>query len=217
MDVNTLAVALISVVGTLGGTLGGAVVSQRARRGEVLEENRRADREREEEREERAMQVKRDLYAQLNSAARAYRVAARDAVEAAARGESVDPGHLDAAKEAWAEQYSVAQMTLAEGVLEVASSVNRSLGIGYAVVKQLPASSDLDGAFRRAKAWFHGPLSDGVFLLRLTLRHDLGVEIDQGFRLKRVQGLSALDRARDDLARLLEAERVQAGVPATRR
>jgi hypothetical protein len=79
VDVTTLAVALISVGGTLGGTLGGAVLSQRARRAEAFEQNQRAEREREQERKEHARQAKRDLYAHLNTAARAYRVAARDA------------------------------------------------------------------------------------------------------------------------------------------
>ncbi|MEV7883576.1 hypothetical protein [Streptomyces sp. NPDC088357] len=207
---TTLAVALISVGGTLGGTLGGAVLSQRAGRAEAVEQNQRADREREQERNDRAQQDKRDLYAQLNTTARAYRVAARDAVQAAQRGESVDPALLDTAKEAWADQYSQAQMALPKDVLEVASALNRSLGVGYSVVKQLPSSPDLDGAYRRAKTWFSGPLSDGVYLLRVTLRHDLGVEVDPHFQQTRVQMLAALNAARNNLDQLLFAERAQA-------
>ncbi|OAH13413.1 hypothetical protein STSP_30910 [Streptomyces jeddahensis] len=163
---TTLAVALISVGGTLGGTLGGAVLSQRASRAQAAEQNQRADRQREQERDEQALQAKRDLYARLNTAARAYRVAARDAVQAAERGESVDPAPLDAAKEAWADQYSQGQMALAKDILQIASALNRSLGVGYSVVKQLPSSSDFSDAYSRAKAWFSGPLSDGVYLLR---------------------------------------------------
>ncbi|MFK0279869.1 hypothetical protein ACIQVL_05250 [Streptomyces sp. NPDC090499] len=209
LDVTTLAVALISVAGTLGGTLGGAVLSQRASRAEAAEQNRRADREREHERDERTLQAKRDLYARLNTTARAYRVAARDAVLASERGESVDPAVLDAAKEAWADQYSQAQMALAKSVLEVASTLNRSLGVGYTVVKQLPGSRDLDEVYQRAKEWFSGPLSDGVYLLRVTLRHDLGIEVDSHFDQTRTQILTALDSARDNLDRLLAAERAQ--------
>ncbi|MFE1837689.1 hypothetical protein [Streptomyces sviceus] len=205
MDVTTLAVALISV----GGTLGGAALSQRASRAQAAEENRRADREREEERAEQAMQAKRDLYATVNTAARAYRVAARDAVEAAERGEAVDPALLDAAKEAWAEQYSQAQMALSYEVLEVASALNRSLGVGYSVVKQLSSSPQLDEGYERAKKWFSDPLSDGVYLLRVTLRHDLGVEIDPHFEQVRWQVLNKLEAARKDLVRQLAAERAQ--------
>ncbi|WP_328553424.1 hypothetical protein [Streptomyces sp. NBC_00358] len=209
VDVTTLAVTLISVGGTLGGTLGGAVLSQRASRAEAAEQNRRTEREREQERDEQGLQEKRDLYARLNTTARAYRVAARDAVLAAERGESLDPAFLDAAKEAWADQYSQAQMTLAKDVLDVASALNRSLGVGYAVVKQLPNSPNLGGAYQRAKTWFGGPLSDGVYLLRVTLRHDLGVEVDPHFAQARMQILAALRDARNDLDRILTADRSQ--------
>ncbi|MFB6578255.1 hypothetical protein ACFCYC_12625 [Streptomyces sp. NPDC056402] len=41
MDVNTLAVALISAGGVLGGTLGGAMLSQRAGRAQAAELNQR--------------------------------------------------------------------------------------------------------------------------------------------------------------------------------
>ncbi|MER6060651.1 hypothetical protein ABT167_05465 [Streptomyces sp. NPDC001792] len=145
---TTLAVALISVGGTLGGTLGGAVLSQRANQ----EQNERADREREQERQEQAQQAKRDLYAQLNTTARAYRIAARDAVHAAERGETADPAVLDSAKEAWAEQYSQAQMALAKDVLHVTSILNGALQVGYSVIRQLPSSPNLDEAYQRAKA-----------------------------------------------------------------
>ncbi|MDH6701550.1 hypothetical protein ABZ682_20775 [Streptomyces griseoviridis] len=199
MDVTTLAVALIGVGGTLGGTLGGALLSQRVTR----EQNRRADRERAEDRHDRAQEARRDLYARLNTTARAYRVAARDAVHAAERGESVGPAVLDAAKEAWAEQYSLAQMALPKDVHQIASTLNRALGVGYSVVKQLPSGPDQAEAYDRAKEWFSGPLSDGVYLLRVTLRHDLGVEVQPGFAHTRPQMLSALDSERRSLERLL--------------
>ncbi|WP_420079605.1 hypothetical protein ACN6AT_12740 [Streptomyces sp. JL4002] len=207
VDVTTLAVALIGVGGALGGTLGGAVLSERAARAQAAEQNQRADRERGEERSEQALQAKRELYAQLNTAARAYRVAARDAVEAAGRGEDMDPGLLEAAKEAWAEQYSQAQMTLAQDVLHVASALNRALGVGYSVVKQLPVGPRSDAAFQRDRRWFSGPLSDGVYLLRVVLRHDLGVEVDPDFERTRARMLSALDSERDAFAHTLAAER----------
>ncbi|MFE2882173.1 hypothetical protein [Streptomyces sp. NPDC059272] len=205
VDVTTLAVALISVGGTLGGTLGGAVLSQRASRAEAEEQNQRADRERQQERDEQALQAKRDLYAHLNTAARAYRIAAQDAVRAAERGENVDPAVLDAAKDAWGEQYSQAQMALTKDVLQVASKLNRALGVGYSVVKQLPSTPD--GTCERAKTWFSAPLSDGVYLLRVTLRHDLGVEVEPHFEQTRMQMLAELDSVGRNLERILAAER----------
>ncbi|BFV61153.1 hypothetical protein KCMC57_up62570 [Kitasatospora sp. CMC57] len=63
------------------------MLGQRARRVEMVEQNQRAEREQERERDERALQAKRELYAQLNTTARAYRVAARDAVDSTERGE----------------------------------------------------------------------------------------------------------------------------------
>ncbi|MER8059995.1 MULTISPECIES: hypothetical protein [unclassified Streptomyces] len=209
VDVTTLAVALIGVGGTLSGTLGGAVLSQRASR----EQNQRVDRQRTEDRQHQAQQAKRELYARLNTTARAYRVAARDAVRAAERSEDVEPAILDAAKEAWSEEYSQAQMALPQDVLETASTLNRALGVGYSVVKQLPSSPDLDEAYSRAKAWFSGPLSDGVYLLRVTLRYDLGVEVEPGFERTRIQMHAALDSERRNLERLLSPE-AQASRPA---
>ncbi|MFD3452904.1 hypothetical protein ACFWVC_12075 [Streptomyces sp. NPDC058691] len=212
MDVTELCVSFIGVAGALGGTLGGAMLSQRARK----DEDQRAERERAREREDRAVQARRDLYAQINTAARAYRVAARDAVEAANRGENVDPAHLDTAKEAWAEQYSQAQMALTKDVLEVASDLNRALGAGYSVVRSLPGTPDTDVAYRRAKAWFKGPLSNGVYLLRVTLRHDLGVEDDPHFQHNRAHFLAELNSARVELERQLAAERRQGAVRTAR-
>ncbi|MFD7485337.1 hypothetical protein [Streptomyces mirabilis] len=206
VDVTTLAVALISVAGTLGGTLGGAVLSQRANR----EQNERADRERGQERQEQTQEAKRDLYAHLNSTARAYRIAARDAVHAAERGETIDPVLLDSAKDAWADQYSQAQMALPKDVLHVASTLNGTLQVGYSVVRQLPSSPNRDAAYPRAKAWFSGPMSDAVYLLRVTLRHDLGVEVDPEFEHTRMRMLAALNSARRDIERQIAAERVQA-------
>jgi hypothetical protein len=52
-------------------------------------------------------------------------------------------------------------------------------------------------------------LSDGVYLLRVTLRHDLGVETEPHFEQTRVRMLASLDGARGNLARLLTVERTQ--------
>lgn len=191
----------------MGGTLGGALLSQRVTR----EQNQRADRERAEDRHDRAQEARRDLYARLNTTARAYRVAARDAVLAAERGESAEPAVLNAAKEAWAEQYSLAQMALPKDVNEIASSLNRALGVGYTVVKQLASSPAPDRSYDRAKDWFSGPLSDGVYLLRVTLRHDLGVEVEPDFEHTRTRMLAVLDNERRSLERLLSSEQAQAG------
>ncbi|TQF01738.1 hypothetical protein E6W39_05090 [Kitasatospora acidiphila] len=201
-DWTTLAVALVGVGGTLCATL----LTQRAHGAEVAEQNRRAERERAEdqrrrdtereaEQRERALQMKREIYAALNAAARAYRVAARDAVLALERGESVDSARLDGARDEWNDQYAQAQMVIPKLVLDIASELNAALGLGYRIVKDLPGSPDPEVAYDRAKNWFDDSLSDGVYLLRLAFRHDLGVQIvDEG--LKGLRGkLAELDAA----------------------
>ncbi|MER7187911.1 hypothetical protein ABT404_52095 [Streptomyces hyaluromycini] len=171
------------------------MLSQRVTR----EQNQRADRERAEDRHDRAQEARRDLYARLNTTARAYRVAARDAVRAAERGESVDPAVLDTAKEAWSEQYSLAQMALPKDVHEIASALSRALGAGYSVVRQLPSRPAPDGSYERANDWFSRPLSDGVHLLRGTLRHDLGVEVEPDFEHHRAPASVRLRRGDFDV------------------
>ncbi len=100
-------------------------------------------------------------------------------------------------------------MALTNDVLQIASALNRSLGVGYSAVKQLPSSPQTDKAYQRARTWFSGPLSDGVYLLRVVLRHDLGVEVDPHFEQTRIQMVAALDSARASLADALAAERRQ--------
>ncbi len=202
MDLSAVAVGLITAGGTLGGAMFNEFASQKR--------ERRADQQRAQERDDRVQQARRDLYARLNATARAYRVAARDAVRAIERGEHVESAVLDAAKEAWAEEYSQAQMALSKDVLEVASALNRALGVGYTVVKQLPSSLSPDAAYSQANAWFSGPLSNGVYLLRVTLRHDLGVEVQPDFERSRMRDLAVLDSERSSLERQLDSEQTQA-------
>lgn len=92
MDVSAVAVGLITAGATLGGAMFNEFASQKR--------EKRADQQRVQERDERTQQARRDLYARLNATARAYRVAARDAVRATEQGEDVESAVLDAAKEA---------------------------------------------------------------------------------------------------------------------
>jgi hypothetical protein len=174
--------SLIVAIAGVGGTMGATVLAQRARREEVAEQNRRAAFERQQDREERAAQAKRELYAALNAAARAYRTAGRDVVLALRRQETVVPDALDAARQAHYDQYAQAQMVLGTTALEVASEVNQCLGAGYHLVRHLPLNtpgaeplSRTDPRLVQAKRWFAGPLSDAVYVLREALRAELGV------------------------------------------
>jgi hypothetical protein len=49
-----------------------------------------------------------------------------------------------------------------------------------------------------------------VYLLRVTLRHDLGVEVEPDFEQTRTQMLAALNSERRNLERLLASEQTRA-------
>ncbi|MFE2911903.1 hypothetical protein [Kitasatospora indigofera] len=200
-DVTTLAVALVGV----GGTIGATALAQRARRAEVAEQNRRAAREREQDREDRAVQTKSELYAALNATGRAYRSAGRDTVLALRRGEAVTADALDAARQAYYDQYAQAQMILGSTALAVAGEVNQCLGAGYHLIRNLPPDASGagphlpgDAELVRAKRWFAGPLSDAVHLLREALRAELGVSGAPSVE-QLTAGVVALSRAREAL------------------
>jgi hypothetical protein len=166
----------------VGGTMGATVLAQRARRMEVAEQNRRTALERTQDREDRAVEAKRGLYAALNATARAYRTAGRDVVLALRRGEPVAADALDAARQAYYDQYAQAQMVLGATALDVAGEVNQCLGTGYHLVRHLPLDASgtellprTDPRLVQAKQWFAGPLSDAVYVLREALRAELGV------------------------------------------
>ncbi|AOR30006.1 hypothetical protein BFF78_01930 [Streptomyces fodineus] len=93
-DLTAVVVAAVGVAGTMGAPL----LTQWSRRRELAEEAERAERQRGQDRDERDLQRKRDLYAALNSTARAYRTAAYDYVLAVKHGENADGSALDAAR-----------------------------------------------------------------------------------------------------------------------
>ncbi|WP_424212129.1 hypothetical protein ACN20G_08490 [Streptomyces sp. BI20] len=207
MDITTLVAAGIGVVGALGGTLGGAVLSQRAVRTEARESARRAELERSRAREERDEEATRARYARLNTTARGYRSAARDALLAAHRGEEHDPALLDTARDRWAEEYAQAQMALPLPLLGYAAALNRALGNGYLVVRELPLHPDPQLAFERGRVWFADTLADGVWLLQYVLRHDLGLDDRPEAAEAAPRRLAALNAAREELSARMEEER----------
>ncbi|MGV4983296.1 hypothetical protein ACVB8X_01895 [Streptomyces sp. NRAIS4] len=170
-DLTAVVVAAVGVAGTMGAPL----LAQWSRRRELAEEAERAESQRRQDRDERDLQRKRDLYAALNSSARAYRTAAFDYVLALKRGDSVDGSALDAARSFYRDQYAQAQMVLPGRALQVASEVNRCLSLGYKLVKLLPNSAGSHEIWRQTETWFTTPLAEAVWLLRHALREDLGV------------------------------------------
>ena len=173
-DLTALVVAVVGVAGTMGAPW----LSQRAHRWEAREQAERDERAREQERRDQAFEHRRELYAALNSTARAYRSTARDMALSLRRGEPVDRQELagiDRARDAYREQYAQAQMVLPQRTLEVVEEANRCLGHGYESVRRLALVRDPQDAADPALAWLRGPASDAVLLLRQALREDLGV------------------------------------------
>lgn len=170
-DLTAVVVAAVGVAGTMGAPL----LTQWSRRQELADAAEREERRLRQDRDERDLQHKRDIYAALNSSARAYRTAAYDFVLALKRGEDPDGSTLDAARSSYRDQYAQAQMVLSGHALRVASEVNRCLALGYRLVKLLPDRASRQEAWTQAETWFNTPLSEAVWLLRHALREDLGV------------------------------------------
>ncbi|MGY5138398.1 hypothetical protein ACWGJW_39500 [Streptomyces nigrescens] len=170
-DLTAVVVAAVGVAGTMGAPL----LTQWSRRQEFADAAEREEQRLRQERDERDLQHKRDVYAALNSSARAYRTAAYDFVLALKRGEDPDGSTLDAVRSSYRDQYAQAQMVLPGRALRVASEVNRCLALGYRLVKLLPGRANRQEAWTQAEAWFNKPLAEAVWLLRHALREDLGV------------------------------------------
>nr|WSW48998.1 hypothetical protein OG296_38670 [Streptomyces sp. NBC_01001] len=170
-DLTAVVVAAVGVTGTMVAPL----LAQWARRQELAEAAERAELRLRQDRDEGDLQRRRDLYAVLNSAARAYRTAGYDLVLALKRGESVDGSALEVARSFYRDQYAQAQMVLPGRALNIASEVNRCLSLGYRLVRMLPAHAGHHDAWSRTETWFRTPLAEAVWLLRHALRQDLGV------------------------------------------
>ncbi|MCX4673579.1 hypothetical protein OG453_44295 [Streptomyces sp. NBC_01381] len=173
-SVTALVVAIVGVAGTMGAPW----LSQQAHRQDAKEQAERDRRIREEERCDQERKEKRDLYAALNSTARIYRSLERDVALLFQRGELVDQqvlASIDAAREAYRQQYAQAQMVLPQRPLQVIEEANRCLGHGYALVRHLALVDDPRRSADPALNWLRGPVSEAVLLLRDALREDLGV------------------------------------------
>ncbi|MFG2822425.1 hypothetical protein ACGFX4_23705 [Kitasatospora sp. NPDC048365] len=204
-----LSAFMVAVAG-VGGTLGATLMAQRARQNEVANQNEWVERERRQDLEERALQRRREAYSALNGAARAYLMAGQDATLALQRGESPDLG-LDAAREAYREQYALAQMLLPDLPLRAAAETNRCLEFGRILIRQFESGSDRDRAFQQLLEWNHGPIRDSLHLLRQVLRDDLGVApLDRAGLHESVARLAATSR---ELQRRMVAEGAWSAAP----
>ncbi|MFE3054818.1 hypothetical protein [Nocardia sp. NPDC059239] len=177
-------VSMISALAGVAGSLGGIVVSQRyAIRGKQLDAENLRRRETEVARLAR--------YAELNRAARGYRTAALDFVEHRVRTLEV----VGSKRSDYRDLYAMAQMWLPDFELAIASEVSNCLDRTYDALCALDAGRADAFTADNPLVWAKGPLNDGIHLLRIVLRADLGVSDSND------------NAVADQLRRLMEARR----------
>lgn len=153
-DLTTLLVAVVGVIGTLGGALLTQNRADRMKRMELaqaavqrLEDRQHADLRRETERaearEHEAAAARRACFISLNTAARQYLTALTNHVHALLRGAAMEASGdwLEARRLAHRDSYAAAQMIVPSEVLHAASTVNRKLDTAYGKVKRIETST----------------------------------------------------------------------------
>jgi hypothetical protein len=169
-DYTALAVAVVGVVGTLCAPALGQRSAARLKTVENQAQLQEKRDERDHEDRRAALAEKRQVYVELNAAARQFRSACHDRLRAARRGMSPLPD-AEEARHAFGRVYSRAQMIMSDRTLSVINEANLCLTNGYRLIKDLDATEISDVVL----TWFEGPMVDAVMLLRRALREDLGV------------------------------------------
>lgn len=176
MDWTNVAVASITVVGTLGGGIVTQVFAIRSKRIDAnVQRANRAEELRELTRKE-ATDEKRSVYANLNTAAHSCRTAIRLHLDEKSGGRTPDLAKFEAAREALREGYSRAQMVVSDRALDFASEVNRCLDIGHRAALEVDGNDPV--AVAALYRYVDDSLGFGVRLLRRAIREDLGIEPD---------------------------------------
>ncbi|MFE1593094.1 hypothetical protein [Nocardia sp. NPDC058705] len=176
MDWTNVAVASITVVGTLGGGIVTQVFAIRSKRIDAkVQRDNRAEELRELTRKE-STDEKRTVYADLNSTAHSCRAATRHYLDEKCGGRTPDLAKFEAAREALRESYSRAQMVVSDRALDFASEVNRCLDIGHRTALELDPTDTV--AVAALYHYVDDTLGSAVRLLRRAIREDLGIEPD---------------------------------------
>ncbi|MFC9295539.1 hypothetical protein ACFTWH_26055 [Streptomyces sp. NPDC057011] len=174
MEIGAMVIAVAGVAGTLGGALLTQRGAERTKRREI-ELVRRHDEVREN------LALRRSCYVDLNREARQFATALNGHLHAMRerRAEDADRAALDAAKDAFRDRYSEAQMIAPDPVLASAGAVNHALTGVYGQVKRLergapdPGESMDRAAEAQQAIW--APLRE----MRAAMRADLGVSREE--------------------------------------
>ncbi|MFE3983095.1 hypothetical protein ACFXPR_01300 [Nocardia tengchongensis] len=175
-ETTALIVALAGVLGTLSATL----ITQRAAFKVKQLESDDLQRERSDERDEAArqhtLQLKRDTFAALNTAARRLRAMAHEALLAREQGDDYDLAKLIELRTSYRDALGQAQMILSDRGLIMADEANDALalvtGVARGDLRKLFPTAE---SFNEFRAWIDDPLVDSLRLLRRALREELGV------------------------------------------
>ncbi|MFD6397086.1 hypothetical protein [Nocardia sp. NPDC060249] len=191
MDWTNVAVASITVAGTLGGGIVTQVFAIRSKRIDAkAQRDNRAEELRELTRKE-ATDEKRAVYASLNTTAHSCRAAVRHYLDEKCGGRTPDLAKFEAAREALRDSYSRAQMVVSDRALDFASEVNRCLDIGHRTALELDENDPV--AVEALYRFVDDSLGFGVRLLRRAIREDLGIEpgvdADLGDHLVSLRGM----------------------------
>jgi hypothetical protein len=174
MDWTNVAVASITVVGTLGGGIVTQVFAIRSKRIDAkVQRDNRAEELRELSRKE-ATDEKRAVYAGLNTAAHSCRTAIRHYLDEKCGGRTPDLVKFEAAREVLRDSYSRAQMVVSDRALDFASEVNRCLDIAHRTALELDENDPV--AVAALYRFLDNSVGSGVRLLRRAIREDLGID-----------------------------------------
>jgi hypothetical protein len=132
-DLTTVVVAILGAVGTLSSPLLTQRFADRAKRQDFEFELERRREDRHEDDRRSAAEERREIYAQLNTAARRYEQAIYQYLRAISEGPARpdQQAKLVAARETFRELYSDAQMILPDRVLAAAMDMSYGLGQAY--------------------------------------------------------------------------------------
>lgn len=165
---------MVIAVAGVAGTLGAALLTQRgAARGKAreIELVRRHEVAREN------LQLRRTCYADLNREARQFTTALNQHLHTLRerRVEDADRVALDAAKDAFRDRYSEAQMVAPDPVLTLAAVVHHALTAVYGQVKRLERGAPDPGESMEAAGEAQQGVWEPLRVMRAAMRADLGV------------------------------------------
>jgi hypothetical protein len=195
-DFTAVVVAVVSVAGTLGGATLAQRTSLRQKEIEAKTQRLAAAEEREAAAHAANLAERKDLCAEMNMSAHAYRARCNDVVRSLEGYQlpfpSNEPSLRDEAKSArvaFRVAYSHAQMMLSERTLQYVEVIAQCLGHAYGLM--IESSIEHTSV---AIEWINGPCVDGLSLLRSALREELGID-EQSAALN--TAVEALERVHD--------------------